>query len=124
MIFRVGRSEATYMAAAALAAVAAVRPGIVLATSSGGPGAAPVRLSGAPLGLNVAPWDSAYAANSPAGGADVIQPLLKAAGIDQLRYGGGSYADYYDWRKNTHIRHCLPDKPTASVTGGPSLLHI
>jgi hypothetical protein len=25
---------------------------------------------------------------------DVIQPLLNAAGVDMLRYGGGSCADY------------------------------
>ena len=47
---------------------------------------------------------------------DAIQPLLKAAGIDLLRYGGGSYADYYDWQTNTNIQNCLPDDATASFT--------
>lgn len=47
-------------------------------------------LSSAPLGLNTAPWDYVYAANTSAGGMDVIQPLLTAAGVDMLRYGGGS----------------------------------
>jgi hypothetical protein len=80
-------------------------------------GALPVPLSSAPLGLNTAPWDYIYAANTSAGGGvDVIQPLLKAAGIDMLRYGGGSYADYYDWQTNTNIQNCLPDDATASFT--------
>jgi len=81
----------------------------------------PVPLSGAPLGLNTAPWDYVYAANTSAGGGvDVIQPLLKAASIDQLRYGGGSYADYYDWQTNTNIQNCLPDNATASFTSSCS----
>ncbi len=82
-----------------------------------GTGAFPVPLATAPLGLNTAPWDYVYAANTSAGGGvDVIQPLLKAAGIDMLRYGGGSYADYYDWQTNTNIQNCLPDDATASFT--------
>jgi hypothetical protein len=81
----------------------------------------PVLLSAAPLGLNTAPWDYVYAANTSAGGGvDVIQPLLQAAGIDQLRYGGGSYADYYDWQTNTNIQNCLPDNATASFTSSCS----
>jgi len=68
----------------------------ILATSATGAtsanaGTAPVMPSSAPLGLNTAPWDYVYAANTSAGGGvDVIQPLLKAAGVDMLRYGGGS----------------------------------
>jgi hypothetical protein len=81
----------------------------------------PVLLSAAPLGLNTAPWDYIYAADTSAdGGVDVIQPLLQAAGIDQLRYGGGSYADYYDWQTNTNIQNCLPDDATASFTSSCS----
>ena len=39
-------------------------------------------LSPLALGLNTAPWDYVYAANTSAGGGvDVIQPLLQAAGI-------------------------------------------
>ncbi len=45
---------------------------------------------------------------------NVIQPLLQAASINMLRYGGGSYADYYDWQTNTNIQNCLPDDATAS----------
>jgi hypothetical protein len=67
------------------------------------------------LGLNTAPWDYIYAANTSAdGGVNVIQPLLQAAHIGLLRYGGGSYADYYDWQTNSNIQNCLPDDATAS----------
>jgi hypothetical protein len=84
-------------------------------------GTVPSLLSAAPLGLNTAPWDYIYAADtSAAGGVDVIQPLLRAAGIDMLRYGGGSYADYYDWQTNTNIQNCLPDDATASFTSSCS----
>ena len=81
----------------------------------------PSLLSSAPLGLNTAPWDYVYAANTSAGGGvDVIQPLLQAASINMLRYGGGSYADYYDWQTNTNIQNCLPDDATASFTSSCS----
>jgi hypothetical protein len=74
-----------------------------------------IRLSGTPLGVNVAPWGYTYAANvSARGSLDVIQPLLKAASIRQLRYGAGSYADGYDWQTNSNIWNCLPGNPTAS----------
>src|SRR5271169_1538342 len=67
------------------------------------------------LGLNTAPWDYIYAAGTSAGGGvDTIQPLLQAASIGLLRYGGGSYADAYDWQSNSNIENCLPDDPTAS----------
>jgi hypothetical protein len=68
--------------------------------------------------VNTAPWDYIYAANTSAGGGvDAIQPLLKAAGINVMRYGGGSWADYYDWQTNTDIQQCLPADSTASFTG-------
>ncbi len=77
-------------------------------------------LSPLALGLNVAPWDYIYAAPTSAGGGlDVIQPLLKAAGIGVLRYGGGSYADYYDWQTNTDIQTCIWGSPFGSFTGAP-----
>jgi alpha-L-arabinofuranosidase len=77
----------------------------------------PSLLSAAPLGLNTAPWDYIYAADTSAsGGVNVIQPLLQAAGIRMLRYGGGSWADEYDWQTNTDIYKCLPDDATASFT--------
>jgi hypothetical protein len=72
------------------------------------------------LGLNTAPWDYIYAADvSAAGGLDVIQPLLRAADIGMLRYGGGSYADYYDWQSDTDIQTCIWGNPFGSFTGAP-----
>jgi hypothetical protein len=72
------------------------------------------------LGLNTAPWDYIYAADvSAGGGLDTIQPLLEAAGIDLLRYGGGSYGDYYDWQTNTDIQTCIWGNPYGSFTGAP-----
>jgi hypothetical protein len=72
------------------------------------------------LGLDTAPWDYIYAADvSAGGGLDVIQPLLKAADIGLLRYGGGSYADYYDWQTNTDIQTCIWGNPYGSFTGAP-----
>jgi len=77
-------------------------------------------LSPLALGLNTAPWDNIYAANrSAGGGADVIQPLLKAAGVSLLRYGGGAYADYYDWQTNTDIQTCIWGSPFGSFIGAP-----
>ena len=78
------------------------------------------RVSSLALGLNTAPWDYIYAAGTSAsGGVDVIQPLLRAADIGLLRYGGGSYADYYDWQTNTDIQTCIWGNPFGSFTGAP-----
>src|SRR5882724_2107527 len=78
------------------------------------------RVSPLALGLNTAPWDYIYAAGTSAsGGVDVIQPLLRAADIGLLRYGGGSYADYYDWQSNTDIQTCIWGNPFGSFTGAP-----
>jgi hypothetical protein len=103
-------------AVTSLALLTATMTGVTSATAATA-ATSPVPLSAAPLGLNTAPWDYIYAANTSAGGGvDAIQPLLKAASIDMLRYGGGSYADYYDWQTNTNIQNCLPDNATASFT--------
>jgi hypothetical protein len=78
------------------------------------------RVSSLALGLNTAPWDYIYAADvSAGGGLDVIQPLLREADIGLLRYGGGSYADYYDWQTNTDIQTCIWGNPFGSFTGAP-----
>ena len=55
-----------------------------------------------------------------AGGVDTLQPLLRAADVGLLRYGGGSYADDYGWETDSNIGNCLPNDATASfvVTGG------
>jgi hypothetical protein len=119
--FLAGRGRALYAIAGAVVAAAAAI-GIFLAVSGPGgngtatarPAAAPVRLSGAPLGLNVAPWDYVYAARTSAGGGlEVMQPMLRAAGIGQFRYGG-SYAEYYDWRTNKNIGTSNPTCPHAT----------
>jgi len=110
--------RALYASAGAALAVlaAAVVPSAASAAAAGAAATAaavPATLSGTPLGVNVAPWDYAYFA--PASVA-AMQPLLKAAGIRQLRYGGGTFADAYDWQTNTTIENCLPYNATASFT--------
>jgi hypothetical protein len=109
------------LAVAMTAAMAGAARAATPSGAAGPPGSPGHRLSPLALGLNTAPWDYIYAANtSAAGGVDVIQPLLRAADIGLLRYGGGSYADYYDWQLNSNIQNCLPGDPTASfvVTSG------
>jgi hypothetical protein len=99
------------LAALLVSAPAAASP----AEHSDGSGDQGQRLSSLDLGLNTAPWDYIYAASTSAGGGlDVLQPLLQSANINLLRYGGGSYADYYDWQLNSNIQNCLPDDATAS----------
>jgi hypothetical protein len=110
MGFVLRRKGALYAGACtALAALAAA-----VATAASAPASADtaaVTLGAAPLGINTAPWDYIYSARSS---VNVIQPLLKAAGVRQLRYGGGIYADTYDWKLNTSIDNCLPDNATAA----------
>jgi hypothetical protein len=48
------------------------------------------------IGLNTAVYDGNM--NNSA-----IPPLLKAAGIDALRYPGGSYSDIYNWQTQTAV---------------------
>jgi hypothetical protein len=58
-----------------------------------------VRLSAAPLGIDASPVDNTK--DNVPGGTPVVNAvasLLKAAGITQLHYGGGTYADEYDWQ--------------------------
>jgi hypothetical protein len=45
-------------------------------------------------GLNTAVWD-------PLMNTTQTQQLLQQAGVDMLRYPGGSYGDIYDWQNNT-----------------------
>jgi hypothetical protein len=82
------------------------------AAGSASAATAPVKLSAAPLGINIAPWDALYTGTS--GG--VIQMLLKKARIDQIRYGGGVSADYYNWQTNTDIGKCLPKSDAGEFT--------
>jgi hypothetical protein len=62
-----------------------------------------VELSSAPLGMNIPPWNALYA-NARSG--NILQTLLKNAHVSQIRYGGGVYADEYDWQTNTDIENC------------------
>lgn len=109
--------------AAMLAGLVVAMTAVPATTASAAPYSPPGQpspLSSLALGLNAAPWDYIYAANTSAsGGVDVIQPLLKAADIGLLRYGGGSYADYYDWQTNTDIQTCIWGNPFGSFTGAP-----
>ena len=113
------RRRVLYMIAGTALAVLATAGTAAARTASSATAAAGVTrtLSAAPLGVNVAPWDYVYHASSS---VNVIQPLLKKAGINQLRYGGGSVADAYNWQANRDIESCLPDNPTASFTSSCS----
>ncbi len=46
------------------------------------------------LGINDAVWDSQL-------GTTAVSDLLKSAGVQMLRYPGGSYGDIYHWQDNT-----------------------
>jgi hypothetical protein len=120
-VLSAGLALATTAAATAGAATAATAATAPPGTATAGPAGPPGNLlSSLALGLNTTPWNYVYAANrSAGGGADVIQPLLKAAGIGLLRYGGGAYADYYDWQTNTNIQTCIWGNPFGSFTGAP-----
>lgn len=63
-----------------------------------------VKLAGGPLGINMAPWDSLYTGKSGA----TIEALMKQAGINNIRYGGGTTADDYNWKTDTDIGNCWP----------------
>ena len=77
-------------APAAQHAAAATATDAVTVNATSGLGAIP---SGA-IGLNTAVYDSDMN-DTP------IPGLLKAAGVDALRYPGGSYSDIFNWQTNT-----------------------
>jgi hypothetical protein len=102
---------ATALPGAASAGTASTKaPSPATSASPATAAATTVQLSASPLGMNIAPWDPLY---STASSLKVLQPLLKKAGIDDLRYGGGVSADMYDWQTNTSIQNC----PTTSASG-------
>ncbi len=74
-----------------------------LASSSLALAARPVVTTPIALGLNTASWDGEYTG----GGAQTIDRSMAAAQVGLLRYPGGSWADEYNWRKNTDIYGCL-----------------
>jgi hypothetical protein len=97
-------------AGGALALVAALTvPGSASAAATGTAGGASTAvktLTAAPLGINVAPWDGLYSASGSGG---TIDKFLKSAHINQIRYGGGLTADYYDWQTDTDLQDCFPN---------------
>ena len=110
MAFRIRGRRGLYAAGGVVLAVL-ITLGMAIAMTGNSASTGLIRLSGAPLGVNIAPWDRGYATQHS---LDFIQQWLKAASIHQLRYGGGSYADSYNWQTNTSIRNCLPEDPSAS----------
>jgi hypothetical protein len=97
-------------AGGALALLAAVA--VPASAQTAAPAAAGVKLAGGPLGMNIAPWDALYTGSSGA----IIQGLMKKAGINQIRYGGGVTADYFNWKSNTDIGRCLPNSAPAEYS--------
>jgi hypothetical protein len=95
---------------AGVVAAVAVATAVAITLALQPSGSAATGLSAAPLGVNVAPWDGPYTGSSAA----AVQPMLSAAGIGQLRYGGGSYADMYDWQTNINVGACQQSGASAS----------
>ena len=114
-----GACVAVSAAAAAASAFTAgpARPAATVSRTAGVTGPR-VRVGAGALGTNVAPWDYSYAPGAAA--APGMQRMLRAARVGMLHYGGGSWADFYDWRANSDIKHCLPYHSTASFTGACS----
>jgi Cellulose binding domain/Fibronectin type III domain len=84
---------------AALLAAAQARPASAQTSSASVTVNATAGLGTVPshaIGLNTAVYDSDM--NDAA-----IAPLLKAAGIDAMRYPGGSYSDIYNWQTQTAV---------------------
>ncbi|GAA5195680.1 cellulose binding domain-containing protein [Rugosimonospora acidiphila] len=79
-------------AAAAPAAHAATAPAPVTVTVN--PKAALATVPSTGLGVNDAVWDSQL-------GTTGVSDLLKTAGVQMIRYPGGSYGDIYHWQDNT-----------------------
>lgn len=73
------------------------------AATSAPAAAAAVKLSAAPLGIDIAPWDSILTSSKT---QSSVQKALKAAGIAQVHYGGGVTADIYNWETDTDIGNC------------------
>ena len=85
------------------------------AASAAPAAAAPVKISASPLGIDLAPWDGIY---STAGDsvtythskiASAAESMLKAAGVNQIHYGGGTDADLYNWQTNQDLGKTYKD---------------
>ncbi len=73
-----------------------------------------VKLTAGPLGIDVAPW------TNPAN-LTAVRAELKAAGITQIHFGGGTTADEYYYANDTDIGACKP--PTAGDYGAKCATH-
>jgi hypothetical protein len=93
-------------ASVAILAGAALPGAAGAATSAAKANSAPVTLSATPLGLDIAPWVNPTTLTA-------LQPLLEAAGINQIHYGGGGTADQYDWATEQVVNDCADQTPAA-----------
>lgn len=98
-ILRRALASTVLLAAVAAASATAAPPGAQAAAPSATTVDIDVRagLATVPdtaLGVNQAIWDSQL-------GTDAVSDLLKDAGVQMVRYPGGSYADIYHWRDHT-----------------------
>jgi hypothetical protein len=85
-------AAATLTAGVASAGPAAAAPAPVNVTVNAAEGLGTIPSTA--YGLNSAVWDSQM--NAPQ-----VQNLLQQAGVQMLRYPGGSYGDIYNWQDNT-----------------------
>jgi hypothetical protein len=88
----------------AVGAAGAAWPAAAGAATAAPKVAAGVKLSAGPLGIDVAPWTNPATLTA-------LRAQLKAAGITQIHYGGGTTADEYNWQNDTDISNC----PTMSA---------
>ena len=77
--------------------------------------AGPTAVGPSALGVNVSSWDPLYTGVSAAS----INTLLESAGVRQLRYPGGSFADQYQWSTNTDTAKCAGAVTTACSRPDP-----
>jgi hypothetical protein len=96
----VGGTLAVLAAAALPGAAGAATSASAIKASTG---TAAVTLGATPLGVDIAPWDALFSNPASAG---AVESDLKAAGIDQLHYGGGGTADQYDEQSNMVVSGC------------------
>ena len=87
-----GPAAAARITAAVRTAAAGTAPATVNVTVNADEGHGTIPSTA--YGLNSAVWDSQM--NVPQ-----VQNLLQQAGVNMLRYPGGSYGDIYDWQDNT-----------------------
>ena len=114
---RPGRKPALYATIGATLAVAAgaALPGAAGAATAAPAAAAAVKVSASPLGIDLSPFDGIY---STAGdtttytaskAAKAAESMLKAAGVNQIHYGGGTDADMYNWQTDQDLGKSYKD---------------